>query len=188
MNQQLESRVSERTSELVASEARMRHLAATDELTGLANRRAFWKALNQQVQLSRQLQQPLCLVMLDLDYFKVINDEHGHAAGDHALRSVSRIMQNLCENHQLIGRLGGEEFAIILPACDLNQAQVFAEAIRVAIQNQAKHPQNGKQLTVSIGVTQANAQDSSDSLSAKADKALYQAKNTGRNRSCVEIA
>jgi diguanylate cyclase (GGDEF)-like protein len=126
--------------------------------------------------------------MLDVDEFKQINDTRGHRAGDLTLRHLSRMLNETLRNIDLCGRLGGEEFAVLLPETDAPAAMETAERLRAAIANAAVVPEDGPPIryTVSIGVTAVGPEDSNiDTLLAQADYGLYAAKRSGRNRVCI---
>ncbi|WP_336920892.1 GGDEF domain-containing protein [Aquipuribacter sp. SD81] len=156
---------------------RLREAADTDGLTGLANRRTFDRALQQQV--SSTLQQPFSLLLVDLDHFKRLNDTHGHQAGDDALRVAAGLLQLACRDGDLAARYGGEEFAVILPGVCSDDALPVAERIRAEVET-ADGP---VPVTASIGVAcwPKDAEDPQELL-AVADAALYRAKKDGRNR------
>ncbi|OYY95923.1 MAG: hypothetical protein B7Y41_01170 [Hydrogenophilales bacterium 28-61-23] len=166
-------------------EAELHNLATTDPLTGLPNRRHFLAKLEQEAARLQRFSEPAtALLMLDLDHFKQVNDSHGHAAGDAVLRRFADLVRNSLRKTDLAGRLGGEEFAILLLGSDRANATDFAENLRrqVAADSIAF---DGKTLrvSVSIGVSQLHAADASaDAALARADTALYQAKANGRNR------
>ena len=159
--------------------------ASTDELTGLANRRTAMERLaGEHARIRRHPALQACLLALDIDHFKRVNDTRGHAAGDAALRHVARLMCNAVRTTDLTGRIGGEEFLILLPDTDLPGALSLAERIRAEVQNRpAAHEGREIALTVSIGVS-AILQDDARSQDAleRADQALYAAKHAGRNR------
>ena len=165
-------------------EAELFHQASTDELTGVANRRYFMAQAEQEMRRSRRFARDLSVMMIDLDHFKRVNDEHGHATGDIILQGmVKRALESLRQSDQL-GRLGGEEFAVILPETGLTAATEAAERLRKHI---AERPFIAGSLvipgTVSVGVAQMNAHDGTvDGLFDRADKALYRAKKSGRDR------
>jgi len=166
---------------------RLELMAHTDPLTGVNNRGYFMELLN--VELSRAIrhQRVLSVLLLDLDHFKSVNDTHGHAAGDEALRSVTRVIQaSGLRKTDFFGRIGGEEFAIVLPETGLKSAAEVAERVRANLEN-AEIPVPGARLrvTASIGVSQCQAGDTEDSLLQRADHAMYLAKNGGRNRVCL---
>lgn len=165
--------------------AEVRELATTDSLTGLQNRRAFMARLeNEMARVQRFELPPACVLMLDMDHFKAINDRHGHAAGDAVLAYFGRLLAGELRKVDTAGRLGGEEFGIILPGTEAAAALVFAERLRQKVA-EATIAQGGLNLrvTISIGIAQMHTSDASheDAL-ARADHALYRAKETGRDR------
>jgi diguanylate cyclase (GGDEF)-like protein/PAS domain S-box-containing protein len=164
-------------------------LATTDPLTDLPNRRQFLARLTEEfLRVQRLDNQPSSVLMLDLDLFKGVNDTYGHAAGDAVLQNFARLMQNSIRKIDTAGRLGGEEFAIILPGADSVAAIASAERLREIVAT-TPFVQNGKTipLTVSIGVATIGSGDCNEGATLiRADHALYRAKRNGRNR--VEIA
>ncbi|MDQ5911557.1 MAG: putative Diguanylate cyclase [Pseudomonadota bacterium] len=170
-----------------AQERELRRLATTDHLTGMANRRHFLKQVDLELQRFKRYAAPATLLMVDLDHFKRINDTCGHAAGDQTLQHFASIAQTLLRYTDLIGRLGGEEFAILLPATGLEGARLLAERLRGAVAN-TSIPWESRtiELTVSIGVTRFSSTDEEPgSILNRADRALYQAKEQGRNQTVV---
>jgi diguanylate cyclase (GGDEF)-like protein/PAS domain S-box-containing protein len=165
-------------------EAELIRLATTDALTGIANRRNFIEQLEKEMARIQRVAEPAAVLMLDLDHFKQVNDNHGHAAGDAVLQAFARAAQSTLRKIDLIGRLGGEEFAILLPETGLGAAHLFAERLRLHITTMSV--ENGGvsiQITVSIGLTEMTRADTSaDAVLARADQALYQAKADGRNQ------
>ena len=163
-------------------------LVDTDALTGAASRRHFIKQLENELRRAVRYRSDLCLLMLDIDHFKHVNDTHGHPVGDEVLREFVVLCKSVLRSHDLIGRLGGEEFAVMLPHTDLDGARCVAEKLRLAIAGAAIHTAKGEiSITVSIGVaiSQLNEEDGTR-LTMRADNALYAAKQSGRNRVCVE--
>ena len=169
-------------------EAELFRQASTDALTGISNRRYFQSQAEQELRRARRFARDMTVMMIDIDHFKAINDEHGHAAGDAVIQNVVKRAQDCLRQSDSIGRIGGEEFAVLLPETALNAAYDVAERLRNHIQERpliAGH--TAVPCTVSIGIAQLSAQDGSiDELFHQADLALYSAKNKGRNR--VEIA
>lgn len=176
-NRLLEKRVEERTREL-------EKLAVTDPLTGIKNRGEIMKCLNHELERCRRHMHDFSLLMIDLDYFKAINDQFGHQAGDAVLVAASAVFKKSCRLNDLIGRYGGEEFLFLLPDTDLQEAGLFAERVRHEIES-LKIPANHKHTvtcTCSIGVAQYDRTQSDAELLQAADEALYQAKEASRNR------
>ena len=162
-------------------------LARTDVLTGLANRRAFDEAAQLEIQRAQRYATPLALVMADLDYFKAINDKYGHHIGDLVLQHCARILSESVRNVDLVGRWGGEEFSILMPGTDLEEAVRAAERMRAAIADAPWIEGLGCGYTASFGVAAFHPESPSlFSLLGRADAALYDAKNKGRNRVEVE--
>lgn len=159
-------------------------LATTDALTGVANRRTFMLRLSEECARFRRNGVSASLLMLDIDHFKSINDIHGHAAGDRTLKSVADLCRQSLRTTDTLGRLGGEEFAVLLPACPEKNARDVAEALRLAILSHVLwHEGVPVQLTVSIGVAAFAAEHADgESVLLMADRALYAAKQAGRNR------
>jgi diguanylate cyclase (GGDEF)-like protein len=164
-------------------DAQMRRLATIDSLTGMLNRRAFFERADNARQLAMRLRKPIALLMLDIDHFKQLNDGFGHACGDEALRMFADTARGALRDHDLIGRLGGEEFALALPGTTLDGALEAAERLRLAV---AHAPMLGcaptYRMTVSIGVVMIDAFEELTAALARADHALYAAKTGGRNR------
>lgn len=171
-------------------EAKLREMVATDFLTGLANRRHFFARLEQELSRIHRLDGHCASVlMLDSDHFKKVNDTFGHATGDNVLRHLAVLMRNELRKIDTVGRVGGEEFAVILPGADLTAAEVFAERLRKKVAGTPMaHDDIVVPLTVSIGVTGMKASDASaDDALVRADRALFRAKECGRNKVAIEI-
>ncbi|MBB3259841.1 diguanylate cyclase (GGDEF)-like protein/PAS domain S-box-containing protein [Paraburkholderia bannensis] len=170
-------------------EAELQEFATTDGLTRLANRRHFMSRLDAQLVLLRRTGSPQCaLMMCDLDHFKSINDRFGHAVGDEALRHFADVLRNHLHGGDVAGRIGGEEFAILLSGADLDGACIVARRIQDCIAQAPLRAQEGAvALTVSIGVTPLRVDDASAEITlSRSDVALYRAKKGGRNRiECV---
>ena len=165
-------------------ERELRKLANTDELTGVLNRRRFMELTQQENIRARRQQDPLCILMMDLDHFKSINDLYGHEAGDEVLRQFSKIANSLLRDGDLFARLGGEEFAALLPETGQEEALAQAERLRSATELlQVYHAGEAIAVTVSIGVASIDQDDKTPlAFIGRADRALYQAKREGRNR------
>ncbi len=166
---------------LMRARAAAEKLARVDELTGLANRRAFYEMGENLAAQSRRMGTPLSVIALDVDYFKQINDSHGHLWGDNALQHLAGVLTGALRSTDVCGRVGGEEFAILLPGTPLEDATAVAEALRKELQS-TPLPMPAGELTVtaSLGVTEGNAD--LGELMRQADTALYSAKSQGRNR------
>lgn len=161
-----------------------RHAAVCDHLTGIGNRRAFFDAAEGELRRWQRMPRPLSLLMIDVDHFKKINDGHGHAAGDAVLRHITRLMGTSFRQIDVLARIGGEEFAVLMPGADLTCAHSAAERLRAAIEAQPAPTEVGPLgCTVSIGIATMDAGTGSvDALLKRADQALYAAKHGGRNR------
>ena len=153
--------------------ARLEESARTDDLTGLLNRRAWEEELPREMARARRQSDPLCVAMLDLDFFKNYNDERGHQAGDRHLKQTASAWLTELRESDTLARYGGEEFMVVLPGCNLANAKDIVERLREAMP--------GDQ-TVSAGVACWNGRESAEELVGRADAALYEAKRTGRNR------
>lgn len=162
---------------------KMALLATTDSLTGLVNRRAFFERTESARMLTTRLRSPISLMMIDIDHFKNLNDRFGHATGDEALCVFADTARLTLRDHDIMGRLGGEEFALVLPGTDLDGAKQAAERLRTAV-SAAVLPTSGNQyaMTVSIGVVVIDPNEPINSALARADHALYAAKSAGRDR------
>lgn len=165
-------------------------LATRDGLTGLYNRRTFEGVLLREVDRMAQGADPPLLLLLDIDHFKGINDSFGHAAGDAVLREVSRAVADQMRPMDLVARIGGEEFAVIVPHCTASFAQTVAERIRQAVGAAEVVLASGQRLHVTVSVGGAFAGDALGANTVhwceRADHQLYQAKSQGRNRVCIE--
>lgn len=159
-------------------------LATTDALTGLYNRRKFFELGELEIHRYKRFQAPLSAIMLDLDNFKQINDTYGHAAGDVVLRAVAMRSKVSIRVIDILGRYGGDEFAILLPNADIHEAEEIAERIRRSVMEEAvQGPEGVIPIAISLGITQASADTNCLSdLLARADAALYSAKEKGKNR------
>ena len=166
--------------------AELEPMATTDQLTGLFNRHYFSSELVKQINTWRRYQRPLSILILDIDYFKKVNDAHGHIAGDYVLRALAKICQNAVRDIDTVARIGGEEFAILLPSTAVNGAMQTAERIRKETESFSfKYEDTRFRVTVSLGVAELTDESWSITEFMKAaDEMLYKAKNAGRNR-CV---
>lgn len=179
-NQHLETRVAERTREL-------QQLAITDPLTGINNRREIMGFLATEMQRAARYHQPLCILIIDLDHFKSINDNHGHISGDHVLVDAASIFRAACRASDSVGRYGGEEFLLILPNTSETDAEALAERIRKEVNGRPVQSAEGADISYScsIGVTQFEPPQTLEEFLNTADHALYTAKLEGRDRVVV---
>jgi diguanylate cyclase (GGDEF)-like protein len=161
-------------------------MATTDVLTGLSNRRFFMERLSNEFERVKRYESLYTILMIDLDFFKKINDTLGHKAGDTVLMKTSEILQSGLRCTDIIGRIGGEEFAAILPETELQQGLQIAERLRKAVEQLPLEVEGNKiNLTISLGTSQSNITDKEmDNALIRADSALYDAKRAGRNRVC----
>ncbi|SFF84859.1 diguanylate cyclase (GGDEF) domain-containing protein [Duganella sp. CF458] len=166
----------------------LHEIATTDFLTGIANRRQFMARTEMEIERSRRYGHELSLLMIDIDHFKAINDSFGHPTGDQAIAAIGRHCATACRRSDLAARLGGEEFAVVLPSTGIKEAQVVAERLRAGtLALQIRHEGRAVPLSLSIGIACLGAEDTGpDTLLARADRALYAAKNAGRD--CVRVA
>ena len=166
-------------------EEELQRLATTDTLTGILNRRQFFVLGEQEVERSRRYSRELALLLYDIDHFKQVNDTFGHQAGDIVLQELAKLVHAQLRKNDLEGRVGGEEFAILLPETSISEAVVLAERIREIIESVAINiGETSLHITASFGVASVEEADVSlDSVYKRADSALYEAKNAGRN--CV---
>jgi diguanylate cyclase (GGDEF)-like protein len=164
--------------------------AYTDYLTGLANRRYFLEQAENELARTLRYGRELSILMLDVDRFKQVNDTYGHKVGDLVLQKLSEVFRTTLRDVDIIGRVGGEEFALLLPETGVEQAMQAAERLRTAIASAHVTLDGGLPLrfTASFGVTNLREKDVNiDVLLNQADQALYRAKNGGRNRVCMYL-
>ncbi|WP_313703140.1 GGDEF domain-containing protein [Massilia sp.] len=165
------------------NDAAMKRLASTDDLTGLLNRREFLARADAARMLALRQRQPIALLMLDIDHFKQLNDRFGHATGDEALLLFARTTDGILREHDILGRMGGEEFALALPGTDLAGAMQAAERLRQAtMEIRLLTCGNHYTMTVSIGLVVIESNEDLPAALARADRGLYAAKRNGRNR------
>jgi diguanylate cyclase len=163
-----------------------RQEATTDALTGLLNRRAFDVEMAKATDNAEMAQEYLSLLMIDIDHFKQVNDTHGHLVGDKVIRFIATQLSKNVKGRDVVARIGGEEFAILLPSTQLENARILAESIRIKIEkSQLKRMDNSVSLgtiTVSIGATCYKRGEPTNEFFHRADKALYRSKHAGRNK------
>ena len=167
--------------------AKILQYATLDALTGLNNRRQFEVRLKQEIATTKRQKNPLCAMMIDIDFFKKVNDTYGHASGDTVLRTVASIIKEHLRESDIPSRYGGEEFAVLLPYTHIDEAQIVGERLRKAVEN-TPVPIDKKNInvTISMGLAEFNPEETGENLFERADKALYEAKESGRNRVCID--
>jgi len=181
----LESAVEKRTRELNDINVKLEILATTDSLCGVNNRRAFYESSAPMIKYTRREGKKLAVLMIDIDKFKMINDIYGHSIGDEVIKLMASKTENTLRKSDIFGRLGGEEFAAVLPNTSERGALKAAENIRFEIENSEYTTQKNEKIrfTVSIGVAILNSDDLDlESILHRADLALYEAKRSGRNK------
>ncbi len=171
-------------NELKQTQEELEKLATTDFLTGISNRRSFLEIGEGEIQRARRFRHPLSLIMFDIDFFKRVNDLYGHAVGDSVLVSIADVCRKILRVTDTFGRLGGEEFGILLPHTNIEGAKTIAEYIRAAAEeSEIKFAENTIKVTASFGITEISGTDAQIiSLLDRTDILLYKAKNEGRNR------
>ncbi|MBN7795546.1 sensor domain-containing diguanylate cyclase [Parahaliea mediterranea] len=186
MINRLEEEVTERTAELSEANRQLSEAARIDPLTGLYNRRGFTEAGEAEIQRVFRSGRSFCVVLADIDHFKSINDRHGHACGDHVLARVAAKLRDSVRDVDRVARWGGEEFILLLPETDGDGAAVLAEKLRVLVEENMFQCEGGRlQVTMTFGVSAFRKGESLDSCIDRADRALYQGKDEGRNRVMV---
>jgi diguanylate cyclase (GGDEF)-like protein len=183
----MKARVERLLGDLRAAVREMARVARTDPLTGLLNRRGFSEMIERELERTRRTGQPFSLLLCDLDHFKRINDNFGHAAGDDALVRAAETICDAIRGIDAAARTGGEEFAVVLPDTEPDAAYLIAERLRTEVQD--RFARQGLALTISTGIASAPAAGAdTDSLLKAADAAMYKAKGLGRNRSVIHRA
>jgi diguanylate cyclase (GGDEF)-like protein len=183
LNRSLKAEIAKRS----ALETELKQLAITDHGTGVLNRRGFLEAAQREIDRANRHSSPISLLELDLDHFKQINDNYGHAAGDRALSMVADICEDINRSLDIIGRMGGEEFMILYPDSGIQGALNAAERILQSVSNKHLELDDGRTLTVtvSIGVVERQNSETMEAMMQRADQAMYAAKNRGRNLVCT---
>jgi diguanylate cyclase (GGDEF)-like protein len=174
------------TVSLSARSETMEHAALTDSLTGMQNRRYFDDALKEYLDEFRRIDKPVGLMIFDLDHFKQVNDTHGHDVGDKVLQAVAHCLKDMTRYHDVVARLGGEEFAVVTPNMDADLLARFAERIRKAVANVSVLSGNVRlRITTSVGLAVWDRKETAEEFYRRADRQLYEAKRSGRNRVCA---
>ena len=163
--------------------------ATLDALTNLNNRRQFEVRLKQEIATTKRQKNPLCAMMVDIDFFKKVNDTYGHASGDAVLRTVASIIKEHLRESDIPSRYGGEEFAVLLPYTHIEEAKIVGERLRKAVET-TPIPIDKKNInvTISMGLAEFSPQETGEDFFKRADSALYEAKESGRNRVCVDLS
>jgi two-component system, cell cycle response regulator len=171
------------TASLSARSQTLEYAAVTDPLTGLYNRRYFDDALTEYLDAFQRIDKPIGMILLDIDHFKKVNDTHGHDVGDDVLRQIAACLLEFTRYHDVVARLGGEEFAILSPNVSQSQLYGLAERFRTAVSSLTVETGNVTlRITLSAGVALWDGRESGDMLYKRADSQLYEAKRKGRNR------
>jgi two-component system chemotaxis response regulator CheY len=175
---------------IINLELRILELANTDALTGVLNRRAFMERMEQEIHRSLREDVPVSLILTDIDYFKKVNDRHGHQVGDLVLQRFTERLSESSRPYDFVGRYGGEEFVVCLPGADISQAGSVAERMRKRVEEmRITLPDSSQsiQITDSFGVAslRAGSEETVDLITGRADDTMYRAKREGRNRVCV---
>ena len=173
--------LSARNRDLARANKKILDLTRKDPLTNLANRRHFAERAEELLSLAKRNDEPVSLLMTDIDHFKRVNDQFGHDAGDRVLKGYADLMQANTRQEDLVARFGGEEFLILLPFTDTGHALELAERIRTRLE-QSDFLENGYTVTASFGLAEYGSAENIEATIKRADTALYEAKNTGRNK------
>ncbi|MBN2600394.1 MAG: GGDEF domain-containing protein [Candidatus Marinimicrobia bacterium] len=187
-NALLDTRVKERTRALEEANSLLESLSTTDALTNIFNRRNFDEKLRYEYSRALRYHTTLSCIMFDIDFFKKVNDTHGHLFGDEVLRMIGKTLREELRSHDIYARYGGEEFVVLLPETTAECAFKVAEKIRVLIsEKNVTRDEISTTITVSLGIAELNQEQMKDGndLVENADKAMYHAKNTGRNRTVI---
>ena len=170
-------------TELATYEQKLVEMNTKDMLTGIYNRRFLDTRLKEECDRHHRYSRPLSLMMIDIDFFKKVNDTYGHQCGDHILKAVAEKASSIIRKTDVLARYGGEEFCCLLPETDAAAAEAVAENLRMQIEEMVSSFEgNQVSVTISLGISGINGDDTPESLLKRADEALYEAKHTGRNR------
>ncbi|WP_342620051.1 diguanylate cyclase [Rhodoferax sp. GW822-FHT02A01] len=181
--QQMSAYMRNQKNQIAAAFDKIQQIATRDELTGTANRRFMLEKMHDEVQRTQRSSSPLLLAILDIDYFKRINDEYGHQVGDQALQMFTTVVQNNIRTNDTLARWGGEEFIVLLPETEVSVGKVCLERVRAKVAEiEIPVSDSHLKMTVSIGLTQYCNGEAIEKTLIRADTALYDAKTLGRNR------
>lgn len=176
----------EMTESLSVRSQNLEHAALTDALTGMQNRRYFDDALREYLEEFKRIERPVGLMILDLDHFKKVNDTYGHDTGDEVLRAVAKCLKEMTRYHDVVARLGGEEFAVVAPNMDMEMLTRLAERIRKAVSVMPVSAGNIRlKVTTSVGLAVWDRSETMEQFYRRADAQLYEAKRQGRNIVCA---
>ncbi len=179
------NKISKINEELLASKSKLEEVASLDFLTQIYNRNKFESFLEYEIKKHARYENEIfSLLILDLDFFKEVNDTYGHLKGDYVLQEFARILKLSSRDSDLVARWGGEEFIILLPLTNIDEAILVAEKVRASIES---HDFDNIKITCSVGIAQSHIHDTKDTVFKRADKALYKAKELGRNRVEIEV-
>ncbi len=181
----LEKALSRKIHRLEEVQKELYSLSRTDPLTGLYNRRFFEERAADYMKISDRHNLPLTLLMADLDFFKRVNDGFGHDVGDAVLKTFAELVRGACRGGDIVARIGGEEFALLLPMTEPDNARRLADRIRIALHTRCRLP-DGRGMTCSLGAARYRPPEMLDNLLKRADLALYRAKHEGRDRVCLD--
>ncbi len=184
----IEIGILESFSQLILDELELRKIASTDQLSGALSRRAWIEKAHCEIIRAQRYSRPMALAILDLDQFKSINDAYGHPAGDRVIKRIASLCMATMRQSDFFGRLGGEEFGLVMPETSAEGAEAVAERVRTIFTNEPIDLGRPIHASVSIGVADLRVNDTLETLIAHADRALYQAKTSGRNRTCTHRA
>lgn len=173
----------EKMRDLIESHLKLLYISFPDALTNTYNRTYFNTRVEKEMQHAIETNEPLSMLLLDLDWFKQINDQLGHLTGDKVLKALAKVMNEMIEEPRIVVRHGGEEFIVLMPETGLDEAVLVAETIRQAVES--SHILENRNVTVSIGAAEWKQEESLDAWYKRVDRALYKAKEAGRNRVVV---
>lgn len=177
--------LAKRNRELYEAFLKIKKLEEKDVLTGILNRRAFMRVIVKEIKRAKRYKLPLSLAILDIDNFKLINDTYGHEAGDEVLRKICRVVEKNTREHDIFARFGGEEFVLLFPHTNPDEAYLASERLRLKI-DKLKFKRISHCVTVSFGITTLKEEDNLKTFIKRADEALYEAKQSGKNRSVIK--